>query len=98
MSADELLSDSFPYKEIQNGALWEVDGKVGNSLLGMSSAYSCFFLPAYFLAYFIRLIKFVIHSEVRCSIVQFCIVICGLDRVVVCCFVIPSGCVSYMSC
>ncbi|KAL8482941.1 hypothetical protein ACS0TY_025840 [Phlomoides rotata] len=23
----ELLSDSFPYKEIENGALWEVDGK-----------------------------------------------------------------------
>lgn len=26
---DELLSDSFPYKEIQNGVLWEVEGKVG---------------------------------------------------------------------
>lgn len=25
---DELLSDSFPYKEIENGALWEVAGKV----------------------------------------------------------------------
>lgn len=25
---DELLSDSFPYKEIENGALWEVEGKV----------------------------------------------------------------------
>eukprot|EP01018_Ginkgo_biloba_P017558 Gb_32417 [translate_table: standard] len=24
---DELLSDSFPYKEIQNGILWEVEGK-----------------------------------------------------------------------
>ncbi|KMZ66453.1 hypothetical protein ZOSMA_29G01040 [Zostera marina] len=26
-TGDELLSDSFPYKEIQNGILWEVDGK-----------------------------------------------------------------------
>jgi hypothetical protein len=25
---DELLSDYFPYKEIQNGMLWEVNGKV----------------------------------------------------------------------
>lgn len=25
---DELLSDSFPYKEIENGMLWEVEGKV----------------------------------------------------------------------
>jgi len=25
---DELLSDSFPYKEIENGVLWEVEGKV----------------------------------------------------------------------
>ncbi|KAL6953948.1 hypothetical protein U1Q18_042905, partial [Sarracenia purpurea var. burkii] len=24
---DELLSDSFPYKEIHNGVLWEVEGK-----------------------------------------------------------------------
>ncbi|PON52095.1 Translationally controlled tumor protein [Trema orientale] len=24
---DELLSDSFPYKEIENGMLWEVEGK-----------------------------------------------------------------------
>ncbi|KZV25789.1 translationally-controlled tumor protein [Dorcoceras hygrometricum] len=24
---DELLSDSFPYKEIENGVLWEVEGK-----------------------------------------------------------------------
>lgn len=24
---DELLSDSFPYKEIENGLLWEVEGK-----------------------------------------------------------------------
>lgn len=29
---DELLSDSFPYKEIQNGVLWEVDGKVSDSV------------------------------------------------------------------
>ncbi|CAH9129779.1 unnamed protein product [Cuscuta epithymum] len=27
LSGDELLSDSFPYKEIENGILWEVDGK-----------------------------------------------------------------------
>ncbi|GFP83467.1 translationally-controlled tumor protein homolog [Phtheirospermum japonicum] len=27
LTGDELLSDSFPYKEIQNGALWEVEGK-----------------------------------------------------------------------
>ena len=27
LSGDELLSDSFPYKEIENGALWEVEGK-----------------------------------------------------------------------
>ncbi|KAJ6796096.1 putative translationally-controlled tumor protein-like protein [Iris pallida] len=27
LSGDELLSDSFNYKEIENGMLWEVDGK-----------------------------------------------------------------------
>ena len=27
LTGDELLSDSFPYKEIENGILWEVDGK-----------------------------------------------------------------------
>ncbi|XP_078439688.1 translationally-controlled tumor protein homolog [Wolffia australiana] len=27
LTDDELLSDSFPYKEIENGMLWEVDGK-----------------------------------------------------------------------
>ncbi|XP_052189496.1 translationally-controlled tumor protein homolog [Diospyros lotus] len=27
LTDDELLSDSFPYKEIQNGVLWEVEGK-----------------------------------------------------------------------
>ncbi|WOL18580.1 translationally-controlled tumor protein [Canna indica] len=27
LTGDELLSDSFPYKEIENGMLWEVDGK-----------------------------------------------------------------------
>ncbi|XP_057415187.1 translationally-controlled tumor protein homolog [Lotus japonicus] len=27
LSGDELLSDSFPYREIENGCLWEVDGK-----------------------------------------------------------------------
>lgn len=27
LSGDELLSDSFPYKELFNGVLWEVEGK-----------------------------------------------------------------------
>ncbi|KAK1281375.1 hypothetical protein QJS04_geneDACA019722 [Acorus gramineus] len=27
LTCDELLSDSFPYKEIENGILWEVEGK-----------------------------------------------------------------------
>nr|QIA97572.1 translationally-controlled tumor-like protein [Chionochloa pallens] len=27
LTGDELLSDSFPYKELENGVLWEVDGK-----------------------------------------------------------------------
>lgn len=27
MTGDELLSDSFPYKELENGCLWEVEGK-----------------------------------------------------------------------
>ncbi|KMT14227.1 hypothetical protein BVRB_4g075860 [Beta vulgaris subsp. vulgaris] len=27
LTGDELLSDSFPYKELFNGCLWEVDGK-----------------------------------------------------------------------
>ncbi|XP_078446625.1 translationally-controlled tumor protein homolog [Wolffia australiana] len=27
LSGDELLSDSFPYTEIENGMLWEVEGK-----------------------------------------------------------------------
>jgi len=27
LSGDELLSDSFDYKEIENGILWEVEGK-----------------------------------------------------------------------
>ncbi|XP_050224323.1 translationally-controlled tumor protein homolog [Mercurialis annua] len=27
LTGDELLSDSFPYNEIQNGMLWEVEGK-----------------------------------------------------------------------
>ncbi|THG03960.1 hypothetical protein TEA_027630 [Camellia sinensis var. sinensis] len=27
LTGDELLSDSFPYKEIHNGVLWEVEGK-----------------------------------------------------------------------
>ncbi|KAF5195347.1 Translationally-controlled tumor protein-like protein [Thalictrum thalictroides] len=27
LNGDELLSDSFPYKEIENGILWEVEGK-----------------------------------------------------------------------
>ncbi|RWW33026.1 hypothetical protein GW17_00002276, partial [Ensete ventricosum] len=25
---DELLSDSFPFKEIENGIIWEVEGKL----------------------------------------------------------------------
>lgn len=28
IAGDELLSDSFPYKETENGMLWEVEGKV----------------------------------------------------------------------
>jgi hypothetical protein len=27
-AGDELLSDSFTYKELFNGVLWEVEGKV----------------------------------------------------------------------
>ncbi|XP_057960685.1 translationally-controlled tumor protein homolog isoform X2 [Malania oleifera] len=27
LSGDELLSDSFPYEEIENGMLWQVEGK-----------------------------------------------------------------------
>ncbi|XP_038880105.1 translationally-controlled tumor protein homolog [Benincasa hispida] len=27
LTGDELLSDSFPYNEIENGMLWEVEGK-----------------------------------------------------------------------
>ncbi|OAY42322.1 translationally-controlled tumor protein homolog [Manihot esculenta] len=27
LTGDELLSDAFPYKEIENGMLWEVQGK-----------------------------------------------------------------------
>ncbi|GMP44296.1 hypothetical protein CsSME_00013294 [Camellia sinensis var. sinensis] len=27
LTGDELLSDLFPYREIHNGVLWEVDGK-----------------------------------------------------------------------
>ncbi|KAJ6305934.1 hypothetical protein OIU78_021297 [Salix suchowensis] len=27
LTGDELLSDSFPYKETENGVLWEVEGK-----------------------------------------------------------------------
>nr|Q6DUX3.1 RecName: Full=Translationally-controlled tumor protein homolog; Short=TCTP [Solanum lycopersicum]AAT65968.1 translationally controlled tumor protein-like protein [Solanum lycopersicum] len=27
LTGDELLSDSFPYKEVENGVLWEVQGK-----------------------------------------------------------------------
>ncbi|PIA61428.1 hypothetical protein AQUCO_00300740v1 [Aquilegia coerulea] len=27
LTGDELLSDSFPYEEIENGILWEVEGK-----------------------------------------------------------------------
>jgi len=39
-TGDELLSDSFPYKEIENGMLWEVEGKV----LFLNKALSFFFL------------------------------------------------------
>ncbi|KAM0045847.1 putative translationally controlled tumor protein [Helianthus debilis subsp. tardiflorus] len=28
ITGDELFSDSFPYKELLNGILWEVEGKV----------------------------------------------------------------------
>jgi hypothetical protein len=28
IAGDELLSDSFTYKELENGVLWEVEGKV----------------------------------------------------------------------
>ncbi|KAJ4834074.1 hypothetical protein Tsubulata_016272 [Turnera subulata] len=27
LTGDELLSDSYPYKELENGLLWEVEGK-----------------------------------------------------------------------
>jgi len=40
VAGDELLSDSFPYKEIENGVLWEVEGKVrllSSALSGHSS-------------------------------------------------------------
>lgn len=33
IAGDELLSDSFPYKEVENGVLWEVQGKVGLHLI-----------------------------------------------------------------
>ncbi|KAJ8506869.1 hypothetical protein OPV22_007755 [Ensete ventricosum] len=33
LTGDELLSDSFSYKEIENGMLWEVEGSfVGESM------------------------------------------------------------------
>lgn len=35
ISGDELLSDSFPYKEIENGMLWEVEGKVGTAFFSI---------------------------------------------------------------
>jgi len=38
-TGDELLSDSFPYAEIHNGVLWEVEGKVRAIL------HLCFLLP-----------------------------------------------------
>ena len=39
-SGDELLSDSFPYKEIENGILWEVEGKVcANPLLSIHQSF-----------------------------------------------------------
>jgi hypothetical protein len=33
LAGDELLSDSFPYKELENGVLWEVEGKVSSLIL-----------------------------------------------------------------
>ncbi|RZR82752.1 hypothetical protein BHM03_00009247, partial [Ensete ventricosum] len=34
---DELLSDSFPFKEIENGIIWEVEGKqLSGSFVGES--------------------------------------------------------------
>ncbi|AQK67710.1 Translationally-controlled tumor [Zea mays] len=33
LSGDELLSDSFTYKELENGVLWEVEGKARTSML-----------------------------------------------------------------
>lgn len=39
---DELLSDSFTYKEIENGCLWEVEGKVWLiNFLWLISCFSC---------------------------------------------------------
>ena len=32
-AGDELLSDSFPYTEVHNGVLWEVEGKVSIGIL-----------------------------------------------------------------
>ncbi|KAL8208304.1 hypothetical protein R6Q57_007716 [Mikania cordata] len=40
ISGDELLSDSFPYKELLNGILWEVEGKVKIFDLGMGGTRS----------------------------------------------------------
>ena len=31
-AGDELLSDSFPYTEVHNGVLWEVEGKVSDGI------------------------------------------------------------------
>ena len=33
LAGDELLSDSFTYKELENGVLWEVEGKVSSPIL-----------------------------------------------------------------
>lgn len=44
ISGDELLSDSFPYKEIQNGCLWEVEGKVCKCLV--LSLFCCQFIES----------------------------------------------------
>ncbi|CAI9764266.1 unnamed protein product [Fraxinus pennsylvanica] len=33
-NCDELLSDSFPYKEVENGMLWEVEGRANPSAEG----------------------------------------------------------------
>ena len=45
-AGDELLSDSFQYKEILNGILWEVDGKVNILVKNVNFFYKILFLKA----------------------------------------------------